>query len=69
MQGADEKESPHADDTLRIRIQCLLGPTPVLIDNLVREAKAPFGSVQIVLLKLELANRIERHGGRIVLAL
>jgi DNA processing protein len=32
----------------------------------VREARAPAGAVQIVLLELELAGRIERHGGGLV---
>jgi DNA processing protein len=36
------------------------------VDDLVREAHAPAGAVQIVLLELELAGRIERHGGGLV---
>jgi hypothetical protein len=32
----------------------------------VRAAHAPAGAVQIVLLELELAGRIERHGGSMV---
>ncbi|HEY7459586.1 MAG TPA: DNA-processing protein DprA [Xanthobacteraceae bacterium] len=58
---------PHAvDDALRARIADLLSPTPVAIDDLVRAAHAPAGAVQIVLLELELAGRIERHGGSMV---
>ncbi len=55
-----------ADDMLRKRVLELLGPTPVAVDDLVREARAPAGAVQIVLLELELAGRIERHGGGLV---
>ena len=47
----------HADDTLRKRVLELLGPTPVAVDDLVREARAPAGAVQIVLLELELWKR------------
>jgi DNA processing protein len=56
-------EPPAADDALRARIVELLSPAPVAIDDLVREARAPVGAVQIVLLELELAGRLERHGG------
>jgi DNA processing protein len=61
-----EAEPPEADDALRKRILELLGPTPVPIDDLVREARAPAGAIQIVLLELELAGRLERHGGGLV---
>ena len=61
-----EGEPPEADDALRKRILGLLGPTPVPVDDLVREARAPAGAVQIVLLELELAGRLERHGGGLV---
>jgi len=43
-----------------------LGPTPVAIDDLVRLSGASAASVRRVLLELELAGRIERHGGRLV---
>lgn len=41
----------------------LLGPTPVAIDELVRQSGQPAAAVQLVLLELELAGRIERHAG------
>ena len=59
-------EPPEADDTLRRRVTSLLGPAPVSIDDLVREANAPAGAVQIVLFELELAGRLERHGNGLV---
>jgi DNA processing protein len=62
-------EPPEADDTLRQRVTSLLGPAPVSIDDLVREANAPPGAVQIVLFELELAGRLERHGNGLVLLL
>ncbi len=58
---------PHiADDELRSRVAELLSPAPVSIDELARTAHAPAGAVQTVLLELELAGRIERHGGSLV---
>jgi DNA processing protein len=55
-----------ADDDLRASLQSLLGTAPVSIDDLSRETKAPAGAIQIALLELELAGRIERHGGGLV---
>jgi DNA processing protein len=56
----------NADDALRGRILELLGPAPVPVDDLVREARTPAATVQIVLLELELAGRLQRHGGGLV---
>jgi DNA processing protein len=53
-------------DELRERLAALLGPAPVALDDLVREARARPGDVQVALLELELAGRIERHGGGLV---
>lgn len=53
-------------DELRERVAALLGPAPVTLDDLVRESRAKAGDVQIALLELELAGRIERHGGGLV---
>lgn len=47
----------------RGRIAALLGPTPVAVDELVRQSGCPAATVQLVLLELELAGRIERHAG------
>ncbi|MGV7120646.1 DNA-processing protein DprA [Sphingopyxis sp. 550A] len=41
----------------------LLGPTPVAVDELIRQSGRPAAAVQLVLLELELAGRIERHAG------
>jgi DNA processing protein len=50
----------------RIRIIALLGPTPVAIDDLVRLSCASPSIVRIVLLELEIAGRLERHGAGLV---
>jgi DNA processing protein len=54
-----------ADDD-RSRIIALLGPTPVPIDDLVRLSGRPPAIVRTVLLELDLAGRLERHGGGLV---
>ena len=59
-------ESSRGGDELRERLANLLGSTPVTLDDLVREAGAKAGDVQIALLELELAGRIERHGGGLI---
>lgn len=50
----------------RKRIVSLLGPTPVGIDDLVRLSGSSAAVVRTVLLELELAGRLERHGGGLV---
>jgi DNA processing protein len=57
-------DDPDASD--RARVQALLGPTPVGLDDLVRLAGLPPGRVRMVLLELELAGRLERIGGGLV---
>ena len=59
--GAPEPDGHAPDD-----IAGLLGPTPVAIDDLVRLSGASPATVRRVLLELELAGRIERHGGGLV---
>src|SRR5262245_40912111 len=54
-----------ADDE-RARIAALLGPTPVSVDDLVRLSGSTPAVVRVVLLELELAGRLERHGGALV---
>jgi DNA processing protein len=57
------------DDADRRRLVDLLGPTPVPIDELVRQSALAPAIVQTVLLELELAGRLERHaGGKVSLA-
>jgi DNA processing protein len=50
----------------RARIVNLLGPAPVGIDDLVRLSGSSPAVVRTVLLELELAGRLERHGGGLV---
>ena len=50
----------------RSRIIGLLGPSPVAIDDLVRLSGSSPAIVRTVLLELEIAGRLERHGGALV---
>jgi len=61
--GRDEVE-PAPDE--RARITALLGPAPVQIDDLVRLSHSSPAVVRMVLLELEIAGRLERHGGGLV---
>jgi DNA processing protein len=53
-----------ADD--RTRVAQLLGPAPVTIDDLARQSGLPIRTIHTTLLELELAGRLERHGGNAV---
>ena len=60
---------PEAEPNVRARVEELLGPSPVQVDEIVRLADAPAGAVQLVLLELDLAGRLDRHaGGKVSLA-
>ena len=67
---AEEPDGPsHAlpqepDDSARARIVNALGVTPVSVDEVIRHTGLPAGMVQIVLLELELAGRLQRHAGQ-----
>ncbi|WP_414902850.1 DNA-processing protein DprA [Sphingomonas flavalba] len=52
-----------ASDGERRAVIALLGPTPVTVDELIRQAGLAPAVVQTVLLELELAGRLERHAG------
>ena len=58
------RSSPSARD--RARIVDLLGPSPIGLDDLIRMAGTSPATVRTVLLELELAGRLERHGGGLV---
>jgi DNA processing protein len=62
----DDPLASEPDTSDRARIVDLLGPTPILLDDLVRMAKTSPAIVRTVLLELELAGRLERHGGGLV---
>jgi DNA processing protein len=64
---ADEPEQlvePVSDE--RSRIVGLLSPTPVSIDDLIRLSQSSPRVVRMVLLELEIAGRLQRHGSGLV---
>jgi predicted Rossmann fold nucleotide-binding protein DprA/Smf involved in DNA uptake len=63
--AASKITTPTGEDE-RARITGLLGPTPVLIDDLVRLSRTSPAIVRTVLLELEIAGRLERHDGGLV---
>jgi DNA processing protein len=57
---------PQQTDALLDLIQAQLGPTPVPVDELVRQCQLSAAVVASLLLELELAGTIERHPGNLV---
>jgi DNA processing protein len=64
-EAADAPSSEPATSE-RSRIVGLLGPTPTSVDDLIRLSGCSAGIVRTVLLELELAGRLERHGAGLV---
>jgi DNA processing protein len=62
----DEPQAFEPDARDRARIIDLLGPSPIGLDDLIRMAGTSPATVRTVLLELELAGRLERHGGGLV---
>ena len=63
-EGVPSYDEP--DNSDRARIVGLLGPSPIGLDDLIRMAGTSPAVVRTVLLELELAGRLERHGGGLV---
>src|SRR5206468_7988949 len=60
-------EPLNGDDALGL-VEELLGPSPAPVDEIIRLSGATSGAVQMALLELDLAGRLERHaGGRVSL--
>jgi DNA processing protein len=55
-------EELNGDDALGV-IEELLGPSPVPVDEIIRLSGAPSSAVQMALLELDLAGRLDRHAG------
>jgi DNA processing protein len=58
-----EAEPTNGDDGAFDLIAELLGPSPVPIDEIIRLSGASSGAVQMALLELDLAGRLDRHAG------
>jgi DNA processing protein len=57
---------PPSSDGVLARVLAALGPAPVAIDEIGRATGLPPRSVQIALLELTLAGRIDQHGSQLV---
>ena len=55
--------SENSPDSARLKIEDLLGPVAVSVDELLRECQLSPAVVLTVLLEMELAGRLERHPG------
>ncbi|WP_114769967.1 DNA-processing protein DprA [Microvirga subterranea] len=64
--GFFEEESGPEAPVSGTDLIALLGPSPIAIDDLARQSGLPIRVVQTTLLELELAGRLERHGGNAV---
>lgn len=58
-----ETVSGDADEAAQRTVLDLLGPVPLPVDELIRQSGLSGHIVQIVLLELELAGRLDRHAG------
>ena len=58
-----EPEWVNGDDDAVSVVEDLLGPSPVPVDEIIRLSGAPSGAVQMALLELDLAGRLDRHAG------
>jgi DNA processing protein len=51
------------DDAVLRSVEELLGPSPAPVDEIIRLSGASSGAVQMALLELDLAGRLDRHAG------
>ena len=59
----DAGEGLNGDGNVLQLVEELLGPSPVPVDEIIRLSGASNGSVQMALLELDLAGRLDRHAG------
>ena len=60
---AQEPELSETDDSVSKTVEELLGPSPVPVDEIIRLSGVSSGAVQMALLELDLAGRLDRHAG------
>ena len=58
-----EPEPFNGGDDAVATVEELLGPSPVPVDEIIRLSGASSGAVQMALLELDLAGRLDRHAG------
>lgn len=65
---ASPPPAPMSDDNARITVMTAIGPAPVDIDDIVRATGLSARQVNAVLLELDIAGQIDRHGANLVSA-
>ena len=63
---APERNTSDPTESSKSRFIRSLSLTPIAIDDLVRQSDLTLGQVQLLLLELDLAGRLERHGNQTV---
>lgn len=70
LSSCDEKETPRPlpqiDQDERVIVQEALGPSPIDVDEIIRNTGIETRKVHIILLELDLAGRLQRHSGQLV---
>jgi DNA processing protein len=61
--GAAPDEAPEPEAPSRQRVEAMLGPAPIGMDDLARASACSVGDIRLILQELEIEGRIERHGG------
>ncbi|MFK5980474.1 MAG: DNA-processing protein DprA [Rhizobiaceae bacterium] len=61
--GSSDKPTHDVSNTIRDQIITSLSASPVEVDDIIRFSGATAGEVQLVLLELTMAGRLERHSG------
>ncbi|MCP4382763.1 MAG: DNA-protecting protein DprA [Hyphomicrobiales bacterium] len=62
--GRSPPDPLDVEDAARSAVLSALGPTPIEVDEIIRFTGLEPGIVLLVLMELELAGRLERHGGQ-----
>jgi len=65
-EAGDRASPPEVAPQDLARLLAALGPAPIDIDELARATRLPARTLQIALIELALAGRIERHGHQLV---
>ena len=61
--ATDYISSDKENETIKVRIEEALGPSPIEIDELIRLTGASASCMHTILLEMELAGRVTRHAG------
>jgi len=63
LEGGEPTYPENTDENMRQAIITALGPSPTEIDDIIRFTNATAGQVQLVLLELSIAGKLEHHTG------